>query len=87
MCNNSVIFKYELVGMLSTIELPSESRVLSVQKQYDSICMWVEVDITKPKVVRKFRLIGTGHYFDFTRMSYVGTVQDGSLVWHIYEQG
>ena len=38
------------------------------------------------RVDRFFRIVGTGHDFDPAGLLYVGTVQTGIFVWHVYER-
>lgn len=84
-----VIWKYplELTGEMQLISMSPGAEFLSVQVQTTSITMWFKVD---PKdmnqVPRKFQIEGTGHVFeDNDNREYLGTVQTGAFVWHIFE--
>jgi hypothetical protein len=85
------IFKYELPiqGVLD-VQMPTNARCLSVQVQHDRLMLWAEVDTAEPMVLRRLRVVGTGHEFDRAGLRYIGTVQMVSelfnvLVWHVYE--
>lgn len=86
----SVIWKYNLkiVDGKQQIEMPKHADVLCVQAQYGEIMVWVQVNTTAPSYeeigVRNFVVVGTGHQYDHED-SYIGTVQIGSRVWHVFE--
>lgn len=70
------------------IMIPREAfRVLHVDNQNDSICIWYETLRLPqgPMASYKFHVVGTGHNIP-ERTEYHGTLQDGPLVWHIYGQ-
>lgn len=82
------IWKFPLKGSHPRVKMPVGAQVLTVQMQGDMPCLWAEVDDTAPKEMRHFVVFGTGWnlpremgYSDV----YIGTVQDASLVWHVYE--
>jgi hypothetical protein len=55
--------------------------------QDDLICLWAEVSVPVPKTAtRIFRIVGTGGPVP-EEMSYLGTVQYGGLVYHVYWDG
>lgn len=71
-----------------TIKMPKGARVLTVQAQGREMCIWAEVQTQAAEEKRYFAVFGTGHemlhgmgYSDV----YVGTVQIGKFVWHLYE--
>ena len=68
------------------VEMPKSAEVLTVQTQKGSICLWATVESESPRSKRSFRIIGTGHEFDGGLLAYVGTVQQGSFVWHVFER-
>ncbi len=83
-----VIWKYELpFSDQVTLNLPENAHILSCQMQGRILCLWVVVNPANEAVERTFRVIGTGHAFDFDSqdLEYITTVQDGALVWHIFE--
>lgn len=82
------IHKYPLSATdLQTVPMPKGAKILHVALQAGSVCLWAEVFPAMPKVNRCIEVFGTGNPMDesFLRV-YIGTVQDGSLVWHIYER-
>jgi hypothetical protein len=86
------IWKYEFqMTDVNTVEMPEDARVLTVQVQNGTICLWAEVDTNNRMEERKFMTCGTGarikedpDLFDYT---YIGTVQLQHVrrVFHIYE--
>lgn len=93
------VFKYaieQFYGIKSDgtacLSMPEDAVIIHVGCQEEiNICLWAEVDDTKPRVERVFHIVGTGHPipipgFDEYR-NRIGTVLmcDGNLVWHIYE--
>ncbi len=76
------IHKYLLA---ETIEMPAGASVLTVQMQNDQPYIWAEVDTDRPMETRHFEIVGTGHAISSLSIDYVGTVQAGPLVWHIYQ--
>ena len=50
-----------------------------------TLCLWAEVDVDATPVERHVYVMGTGHtFYPAAGERYVGTVQDGILVWHVY---
>ncbi len=85
---NKAIFKYDLEGggSYGKIMLPVGAEILSAQMQGQSPVMWALVDPEELNTeARRFHTIGTGHHHDFSGMGYIGTYQDGGLVWHVFE--
>lgn len=66
------------------IEVPTGAIIRHIGEQDGSICIWMEVTQSAPKEKRKFLVMGTGWELPEDR-NYVGTVQMGSFVWHVYE--
>lgn len=70
------------------VRIPEGARFLHCAAQGDAVCMWFEVPVDSPRVVkRRFRLFGTGDPTIDTHLSYVGTgiFADGAYVFHLYE--
>ena len=80
-----VIWKYDLANPTQEILMPEDARILSVQMQNESLCLWALVDADKPRVCREFQVYSTGHTVQDNIKDYLGTVQIGSLVWHVFE--
>lgn len=70
------------------IRMPHESKILHVNTQRETVCMWAEVDPSLPQVLRRFCVYGTGHQMPDDPGRYIGSImlQDGDLIFHIYEQ-
>jgi len=82
------IWKYTFPVVDSfALEMPLGAVVLAVQLQRVAPTMWARVDPEAPKVKEWFRIVGTGHlHVDNDRWRYVGTWQDGDLVWHLFHE-
>lgn len=81
------IWKYELNGQRSSIEMPEGAVVLTVQTQHNQPVLWAEVDPSAKRIKRRFLSISTGvDFVDDGPCHYVGTFQlnGGSLVFHVY---
>jgi hypothetical protein len=79
------IFKYPLALMTTQrIMLPRDANILTVQLQDGTICLWAEVIPENPPVSCSIKLVGTGIAEVEPNDSYIGTVQQGPFVWHVY---
>jgi len=71
------------------IEMPGGAEILDVQEQHGLACIWALIDPEASKKCRYFRLVGTGHPFDYDARiyKYMGTFQmhGGNLVFHLFE--
>ncbi len=82
-------FPFEVTGQNITMQLPEGFKVLSIQKQKKSYCMWIVLDPDGQKKEQTFVVIGTGiriKYEDYSKLKYVSTIQEGEYVWHIYQK-
>jgi len=81
----AAIWKYPLqVTDWQEVRMPP-GKPLCVQMQGDQLCMWAEVVPHGMESTRQVRIYGTGHTMDPVGSgSYVGTVQIGELVFHVY---
>lgn len=85
---NRIIFKYQLNSAVN--HLPQGAKILSAQVQNDQICIWALVDPDRPLVMRKLKIFGTGQPLPVhgpIEAVFVGTVQQGIYVWHIFDFG
>lgn len=87
------IFKYKLDRDLAiqTIELPFDAKILTIQTQDESPCIWAEVYEKNSLQERTFEIFGTGHDIDYDMgvdRKYIGTYQlnGGALVFHAFER-
>lgn len=80
------IYKYPLLLTDSQIMwLPLSAKPLSVQLQGEQLCLWAEVNAGssgQKQVV--ISIVGTGHPIPPGAVNYLGTVQQGQFVWHVY---
>lgn len=82
------IWKYTLQPH-TELNMPKNAEILTVGTQGKDIVLWVKVNPEAPKETRTFMGFGTGHDIpDKLSLTYIGTVSfnDGSLVFHIFEQ-
>jgi hypothetical protein len=82
------IFKYP-VGVIDVqkIELPKGARILCVQEQNGTLCLWAEVETPSKTTTRTIEVIGTGNPISMVdNRIYIGTAQIDGLVWHVYER-
>lgn len=82
-----VIHKYPL-GLTDShqiLRLPVSAKPLSVQLQGRQLCLWAEIDTEidgQKEVV--ISTVGTGRPIPPGAVNYLGTVQAGNFVWHVY---
>lgn len=92
------IWKYVLeLQDYQTIVMSEGAQILSVAVQgagrsvYDKgdICLWAMVDTSKASERRHIEIIGTGNPVPDDKgldRKFIGTVQQGPFVWHIFEK-
>lgn len=81
----NTIYKYHCpIDDSLDIYMPSMAKVLCVQMQKGEPYIWAAVDTNDLDKVRTFIWKGTGHDIKGLH-KYVGTVQDGNLVFHLFE--
>jgi len=85
------IYKYELdIVDTQEIFMPIIYRTLSVDVQYEKVCIWALVNIDEPLFPRTFHIYGTGNSTpkNIDTFKFVGTAQmaGGALVWHVFEE-
>ena len=81
------IWKYEFeVNDNFILSMPMRAKVLHIECQGRTPCIWAIGDPSAEKTKRKFRVVGTGHPIsDDTLLSFVGTFQQPPFVWHVFE--
>lgn len=83
------VYKYEVpLDDTFYVDLPKDSKVLSVGVQNDVPYIWVFVDDENEDSRKVFRLAGTGHPIaDYLDLEFIGTFQlrSGNLVFHLFE--
>ena len=71
-----------------TILMPQGARLLAVQMQDEVPHVWAEVDPSVPHVRRRLVHVGTGWEGGVEAgYHYVGTFQQGWMVFHLYDAG
>lgn len=85
-----VIWKYPLeLAEKQTLQTPLGAQILSLQVQRGVPTLWILVDPDSPKVSRTLWMVGTGYPVPAAAASgtFIGTyqVEDGALVFHIFE--
>jgi hypothetical protein len=68
--------------------MPKGAKILCVQMQGVTPCLWAEVDTASDVEQRAIDIYGTGHplpHYMNEHHHYIGTVQQGGFVWHVYE--
>lgn len=82
------IRKYQLeVTDEQEIELPNTHRLLSVQEQNGTPCLWALVDPDAASMKRMLRIFGTGQPIkEYPNADFLGTFQlhGGRLVFHVF---
>jgi hypothetical protein len=81
------IWKFPLqVADRQTVMMPGGAAILTAQMQSGQLCLWAQVEATQTKTPRVIRIFGTGHGIPDADNDYIGTVQMGPLVWHVFEE-
>ena len=83
------IWKFPLSSMdVNYIKMPEGAKILTVQTQMETPCIWALVNPTAQMTQRVFRTVGTGHDLpEQNPHNYIGTFQlmAGQLVFHLFE--
>lgn len=81
------IWKQELqITDTQFITVPHKAVMLDAQFQGDSIlCLWFLCNPDKPPSERKIAIYGTGNPVPENPGKHISTVQDGILVWHVFD--
>lgn len=81
------IYKYPLtLSERQYIEVPVGAHFMCTQVQRGAICLWAMVNTDQQTVHYEIALVGTGTPMPHGLWQYIGTVQQGDFVWHIYYQ-
>ncbi len=80
------IYKYRLKLVdLQIIEMHVGAEILSAGLDVDSVlCVWTAQDTSQPTVSRRIAIVGTGNPLS-DAMMFIGSVTQGSYVWHVFE--
>lgn len=78
-------FPFDLAEVIK-ITAPEGARPLRVGLDpMGQACVWCEVNPDAPSSLLILFLVGTGSLIPSAAESYVGSYNDGSYVWHIYD--
>ena len=68
--------------------MPADARILSIQMQHNRPQIWALVSDDAPTRMVVLHIIETGQDIgEAAKAEYVGTVQDGIYVWHLFKDG
>lgn len=82
------VWKYVMKTGAERFEMPDGARILACQLQRGEVTLWALVNPELPAIVKRdFMLYGTEHEIpDADKLRYIDTVQNGPLVWHVFEE-
>jgi hypothetical protein len=80
------IWRYPLtLNPLQTLEVPRGARPLSVEWQgTNGLNLWALIDDEAPRVTRGIYVVATGEPLPAGVGEFIGTVLEGSYVWHCF---
>ena len=67
--------------------MPSGAQILCVKTQGLGVFLWAKVNPENETEMRSFFIMGTGNPMRHHGTTYIGTVQDGDFMWHVFEKG
>lgn len=83
------VFKYQFRDFTQreSFTMPRGADFRAVQIQNNNVCLWFEVEDSRPTEQRTFEIFGTGHELPEGVLWYCGTFQllNGAFVGHVYE--
>jgi len=84
------IYKYEIRSTdVQVVMMPEDAKILTVQTQHGTPCLWVGVVVENPEKERTIKIYGTGRCLPENPGEYIGTYQLATrgrgLVFHVYE--
>jgi len=81
----NVIYKYVFDPVeFQTLQTKRIVKILSVQMQGQLMCLWAMVDEASSEEALKIHVCGTGMYPSENYDIFLGTVQQGTLVFHVF---
>lgn len=78
-------FNFDISDTIVIDGMPQEFEILAIQMQQGCPALWVKVDEDTP--IGNYTMVcrGTGHELTGEEGKYLGTIQDGILVWHFFD--
>lgn len=86
---SKAVWKYALDSDVNPLEIPKGSTILSVGMQGLTLTAWALVNLdSQENEVRTLHVYGTGHEIpvDSLTLRYLGRVDDGQFIWHVFEE-
>ena len=89
--HTKVIYKYQLaVQEVQELELPANSKILSVQFQGEQLYLWAMVNKESGAAIHKhtIEIYGTGQDIENgvgNKRTHLATVQSQGFDWHVFE--
>lgn len=85
---NKIVWKFRINGQGSQIQvqMPRDAKILYFAQQDGQLTIWAEVDPEATMEWRALQIVGTGHSVPHEG-KYIGSLQDGVFVWHLYDLG
>lgn len=68
------------------IKAPGLGKAVFFAMQGGQPRVWMKVKPDHPEVERQIQVVGTGHDIP-NNWRYVGSLQDGPYVWHLFQEG
>lgn len=69
------------------LAMPRHSKILTAQEQGGGVVIWALVNKEAAVCTRYIDAYATGQDVDVAGKEYVGTVQVGAMVWHVFAEG
>lgn len=80
------IYKYPFpVADLVEVDMPAGAKIVHVDVQRGTACIWALVDPTHPPEVHRFRVVGTGHSVGDDE-EHVATFLMPPFAWHLLRE-
>ena len=78
------IWKFPL-DKVGPTEMREGAKIVHAGTQDGILCLWAEIDPSRPVVTRRFIVVGTGHALPEAYCEHLLTWQEPPFVWHLYE--
>lgn len=88
-----IVYKFPIAFPEGSACVPTGAKLLSIQQQDGHFMAWFLCGgrrNSNTHTIRRFKVVGTGHEFaaqgeNHKELKHVTTLQDGQLVWHVFE--
>ena len=84
----NIIYKYPIAIVQSqVVKLPADYKILHVDFQEHQLTLWAGVDTDTPLKDVTIKVLGTGFEIEEPdNLEHIGTVQQLSFTWHVFEE-